>query len=578
MAITPDTNLTLIKLPIELDSNNQLTFLNATAQHTYFDGLTGNLDVENFTYQRKDSVIRYPAHMDTIINYNYCMYQNENYGNKWFYAFITDMKYINDNMTEIYISTDIWQTWQFDITLNPMFVDREIVAKADDTFGANRVDEGLELGEHLHLATGLTTVLSPYYVIAYTGDKVSDGTNEVTIPDERGMSINGIPSSVPFIICDTQARFIEILQGINKIGRGDNIITCFTVPHAAVYDFFVNGKMNGTTTIPLNCCILSKGTYSTTRKTYSIPHYDSFYYGPGITYTPKNKKMLQYPYMYFGTGAGTSDNKVYRYEDFYNSDGNVISCNTDAAYDLTFDIISECNPSPDVLLIPRGHKNYSDSSAIINDILDPVRVKGYPTLAYSNDVFNSWLAKNEEILNLNMQQQDMNYAMSLANAGTGLLGGLVSLGFGNVGSGLSAVGSSFSSAVKAGIDIEFYTRQQLAQKKAQQLMPDQVNLGSSATIMGYGLMNKNLFNFYEINQEYARRIDDYFSAYGYKINKIKIPNINSRNNWNYIKTIGANIHADIPQKDLQEIKDMFNRGVTFWHNPSTFLDYTQTNA
>ena len=79
MAVTPDTNLTLIKLPIELDANNQLTFTDATAQHNYFDSITGNLDVEGFTYQRKDSIIRYPAHMDTIIEYNYCMYQNENY-------------------------------------------------------------------------------------------------------------------------------------------------------------------------------------------------------------------------------------------------------------------------------------------------------------------------------------------------------------------------------------------------------------------------------------------------------------------------------------------------------------------
>jgi hypothetical protein len=76
----------------------------------------------------------------------------------------------------------------------------------------------------------------------------------------------------------------------------------------------------------------------------------------------------------------------------------------------------------------------------------------------------------------------------------------------------------------------------------------------------------------------ARIVDDYFSAYGYKVNRVKIPNITGRANWNYVKTIGCYIQANIPQEDLQEIKDMFNRGLTIWHHASTFMDYSQSNA
>ena len=578
MAITPNTNLTLIKLPIELDSNNQLTFSNAAAQHTYFDSISGNLDAENFTYQRKDSVIRFPAHIDSIIHYNYCMYQNENYNNKWFYAFITDMRYVNDNMTEISISTDVWQTWQFDLTMNNMFIEREIVPKAADTFGEYRIDEGLEIGELLHIPTGVTTVLNPYYVIAYTGDYITDGTDRVDIARTVGFSINGIPSSVPYIICNSITDFNNILKIINDSGMGNNIITCFTVPKVALDDTFVIRKMNGTITIPFNCCILSQGEYTNAKKSYTIGHHDKFYYGPGLFYAPKNKKLLQYPYMYFGTGGGTTDNKLYRYEDFYNTDGSVVPCDESQVYDLTFDVISECNPSPDVLLIPRGYKNYNGYSASIGDILDPVKVKGYPTLAYYNDVFNSWLAQNSEILSINMQQQEFNYWAtvigSIPNIATGVGG--IATGV-DVVEGFSNIASSLVNNVKAGIDLEFYAKHQMAQKNQQKLMPDQVNLTSSATLMGYGLMSKNLFNHYQLTEEYAKRIDNYFSAYGYKVNEIKVPNINSRSNWNYIKTVGANIHADIPQGDLAQIKDMFNTGITFWHNPATFLDYSQAN-
>ena len=80
-----------------------------------------------------------------------------------------------------------------------------------------------------------------------------------------------------------------------------------------------------------------------------------------------------------------------------------------------------------------------------------------------------------------------------------------------------------------------------------------------------------------IKSEYARKIDDFFSAFGYKIMRNKIPNITGRLNWNYVKTMSANITGDIPTSDMQSLKAMFNKGVTLWHNPSTFMDYSQSN-
>lgn len=131
MAIQPQTDLRLLKVPFTIDNKNQLTFSNKNAQTTYFLGLS-HLEINNISYQRKDSIIRYPAHIDSIIQYNYCMYQNENYTNKWFYAYITGMRYINDGMTEILIQTDVYQTWQFDLTFKESFVEREMIAVAND--------------------------------------------------------------------------------------------------------------------------------------------------------------------------------------------------------------------------------------------------------------------------------------------------------------------------------------------------------------------------------------------------------------------------------------------------------------
>lgn len=131
MAIQPDTNLYLLKCPLELSNKHQLTFTNKNQQFEYFSNLE-NLEINRISYQRKDSVIRYPAHIDLLLEYNYCMYQNDNYSNKWFYAFIVNMEYVNDSMTNIYIKTDVFQTWQFDLIYKQSFIEREMINVSED--------------------------------------------------------------------------------------------------------------------------------------------------------------------------------------------------------------------------------------------------------------------------------------------------------------------------------------------------------------------------------------------------------------------------------------------------------------
>ena len=132
MNITPDTNIRLLKCPIKLDNKNQITFSNKEAQENYFKSLP-YLEVDSSMYQRADDSIYYPDIYDNLLEYNYVMYQNANYSNKWFYAFITDIQYENDNCTTLTIATDVFQTWQFDIVYKQSFVEREMINVASDT-------------------------------------------------------------------------------------------------------------------------------------------------------------------------------------------------------------------------------------------------------------------------------------------------------------------------------------------------------------------------------------------------------------------------------------------------------------
>lgn len=178
-----------------------------------------------------------------------------------------------------------------------------------------------------------------------------------------------------------------------------------------------------------------------------------------------------------------------------------------------------------------------------------------------------------------MQQEQFNYEVNAYKTGASFLGNTIG------GAVKQDVIGTLSNAVTTGFDLaamdknhEFYIKNQMAQIEKQKMLPDKANLSSSnATLLGYNLMQYNIFTRYSIKSDFAERIDNYFDMYGYLTNDVKIPNLNNRSNWNYVKTIGANIIANIPQEDLQTIKELFNNGITLWHNPSTFLDYSQNN-
>ena len=146
MTVNPQGLLYLCKTPLESDYKNQLTFANANAQLTYFNS-TIQYTFDNYTYVKKDNAVLVGKNIDDIINCNYLFYQNKGFTTKYYFCFITNMEYVNENCTRIIFETDCYQTWQFDIVLKNTFIEREHVS--DDSVGANTVPENLETGEYI---------------------------------------------------------------------------------------------------------------------------------------------------------------------------------------------------------------------------------------------------------------------------------------------------------------------------------------------------------------------------------------------------------------------------------------------
>lgn len=316
-------------------------------------------------------------------------------------------------------------------------------------------------------------------------------------------------------------------------------------------------------------------------------------------YTPKNKKLYHYPYAYIGFSIPNGSQKIYRYEDL--NDGF-----RDGEYDATkkskFIFISEINPNPTAYMLPFNYKNSKDYQNNPDyNTTEGIAFGGYPTISYITDYYNAWLAQNSGILEVQMRQEQYNYETNVLVAQTkntmgaiqnsiGAIGNSVGqMATGNVGGGIA---SSVTGGMQVGTDLfinDLLIQQQhqnhgeyinmiMAQKEKQAMLPNQSSVGSSnSTLLGYEYFNKGCYVDYRIKREFAEKIDNYFTTYGYAVNKMKIPQFTSRPYWNYIKTVGINILGNIPSLDLKRLKDMFDNGVTMWHYANYFLDYSKNN-
>ena len=533
-AITPNTNLKLLKCPIESDNRNQITFTSKSAQTKYFNNLP-KLEVDNFTYQRKDSVIRYPAHIDTILSYNYVMYQNDEYTDKWFYAFITNMEYVNDNMTFITIKTDTFQTWQFDINWKRSYIEREHVN--DDTVGLHTVPENIMTGDFVSCMLQPTTSGNPDKCYVVASSELLDNTTYTT-------SNQTVPSGLYLIGFTSQSGVRTYCKAFDKAGKADAINSVFVTFKSFFSDWVSNKTYNvdGTTyTISGNISHTVNFSYSTTIDVTKVNYLDN-------EYIPVNKKLLTYPYSFLQVSNKNGSIVNYKWEEFNRLlHGNKIQ----------FNLRGTITPGGSFCAYPLDYKNILDNHD------ESIVLGKFPIGGWSSDVYTNWLTQN----GINILGTHIDAASyRVAAGGLQTLVGAVQVAAGDYSGGMN-IGGGISSIYNA-----------LQDNYRHSLIPDQAqgstNIGDYS--FQFGLTNLS-FKRMSIKEEYARICDNYFSMFGYKINRVKVPNITGRRNWNYVKTLQTNIEGDIPENDINELKTLFQNGITLWHNVNTYLDYSQNN-
>lgn len=521
MAFTPDTTIHFCSVPFDAKNQHVIRFTSKTAQETYFLGKVV-FTHDNYTYQRRDSAIRVAATLDVLDGVNYVMYRNKNYEDRWFYAFITKVEYINENASLAYIETDVIQTWAFDVALQRSFVVREHVTT--DTVGAYLTSEGLAFSDPIYekvADAGLDTLA--IIVVMNVENSTPWGSIVGTLQD-------GIYSAYAYYYYNATtagaSALSTMLNALDTAGKGSAVMAITMVPRAMI----AGAPLSDGTRIPANSALaVNKRVTITKKQSGAIKNVEGT-----ANYTPKNNKCYTYPYNYLMVTNNMGAEVIYRYEWMT------------SASTMDFLIKGDVSPNPSIICAPeyyRGNPTPSPNWA------ETVTLAGYPYCAWNSDVYKNWLAQN------------------IFGIGVSTIGSAIGLGIGiSSGNPVAIVGGALGVANSIG---------QMVEK--QVLPPASKGSASSAiTRAVFGVMDFNFLNVH-INLEDLKRIDNYFEQFGYKVNDLKVPNVSGRPYWNYVQVIDANITGDIPSNDMLKLKKFYEAGITFWHDPTKFMDYSQNN-
>lgn len=530
----------LLSVPLEDDMKNTLYFSNATNQHNYFANNVGRT-YTNVSYQSETRTFRCPSQIDSIRQYNYLMWQNSAYSNKWFYAFIKSMTYVSDGYTDVVFEVDPLQTWMFDITIRPSFVEREHTN--NDTAGNNTLPENVELGPYIKNSVVGTPQIGPndfWYAVG-----VSDVIGSMTY--KPSSKVNGLPNGLFYILTDSVSQLHTIAEMYDVAGKATAIYSMFVFPRMILYirqgDSGSNAYRSSTWTYEKDNHSYSLNVYVPTSsdlcgkiiENYKITIPDRV----GMSYTPRNKKLLTFPYCYFNISNNAGTTVSYCYEDF---DGR-------PSFDMDGVLTNGCATK----LYPTNYKNMTHFSGDIQDNPYEFGVTGakYPSISWNSDAYTNWLTQNA-----------VNIGIGIGGTALSTVAGVAS---GNYVGAATSLLSGVSNAVS-----QFYEAS---------LIPDQASGNTNVGDLDF-TKHKNKFTVFpmSIKPQYAQIIDDYFDLVGYKTCRVKVPNTAHRQQWWYTKTINVNIVGNVPNDEMNKIKDAYNNGLTFWRNPANFLNYSLSNG
>lgn len=552
--VQPNSVIQLFK-GINLDNRYMHTiyFANESAQNSWFTGkVSYTFQAQSYVRYTRNS-IKLKADTTDIMDCTYLRFKNDRSVDKWFYAFINAVEYVNENTCLVTYEIDVMQTWFIQNgSVRACMVLREHVT--DDIFGNHLEAEpvGSDVYEYdtVNYTSADGALFSDYNLIVNTSEEPDDPNEILNNGLVNGTKYRSLATDNPYGIFNLITALVQLINGSWSSGdKPYEVIDMFTFPSKFA---------------SLN--LLDNLHY------ISVTHPNTL-----NGYTPKNKKLYSYPFSYlFGTTMNGSS-CAYRWEYFTSIDnpiqfkcyGNPIGGGQIHCYPTAYD----------------GVMDNIDAALVMDD---------FPKNPFAFDAYQAWVASGgktkleraetfmkirgataivEASSNAYMQgltgiNQIGHNALNLGQTDTSIMDDLSGMSRGS-----NRLISGTANLINTAVSVAEAQNKIAYQWKDAKYQPNIVVGTATPNLV---VANHDLdFHFYNVHIKRAElpKIDDFFSCFGYGINKVKIPNLTGRAYWNFVQTQNCVISGDMPASSKEAIGRIFDGGITFWHNGDNVGNY-----
>lgn len=556
--IQPNSIVKLLRdCPLDEKQRDTWYFQSVSEQRNYFESLV-MVSFTSLSYQRiKRGVIRLQYRAEQLLACNYMMFQNTTYNpTKWFYAFVDEVEYLNDNTCNVYYTIDVIQTWFFEYSELECFVKRMSVP--DDTFGNNIEPEPFNLPEYVGNGTAQIDDLQPVVIC------------QSILPQSPAYDYTFFENT----ICASVVR----VMGTNSVGAIEDFIRTSMVNNPDyVFDLHMalvpNGDPSYVSTVNSPSSdprsdwgYVKKTDRGAFEKIFSVPSVALLTVGTSTLngWKPRNNKLYTYPYNFLNVCNALGESINLRYEFFTSGYGTMLKC------------IGNVLAPACVKLYP---VHYKHTEGVLNDMYlgEQLGLTGFPSCSWSTDAFSVWWAQNSVPLQLKAVNTAIDLGLTAVTPSTSVYEKVTSSlsttttwdnkkvrnENATVTSGTHESPKNYTSAVRSGVNSLF----------------DALTDGYKASLQGQitkgsyqnGSINfaKNWHHFYatrmSIPNVTAYRYDRYFDAFGYAINSVTTPKRYNRKLYTYVQTLNCLINGDLPSSDRSEIEKIYDEGVRFWN-------------
>lgn len=344
MYIQPNTTIKLLtNVRVDKEYKNTILFYDAESQAEYFSSklISPQHELNNYTYQKyvvDNGTIKVNLRADSCYNCNYLMFRNSSYSNKWFYAFVTSVQYVNEECCRISYKIDEMQTWLFDVDLLESYVERE--HSKTDNIGENITTEPVPIGEYIANEVSYRWFDNLRVVIQYAKKEAEWET--------QGAYYKNIYSALETSISATNT--VENVSGIIREiqQNGGKVVNVYMTP-----DEFIPSENQVGWRISFDSLITTKGLY-----------------GMLDNHKVRNKKLFTYPYNYCNVSATNGASVDYMFE---------------YGFSQTFEMLTNMCNNVSVTLYNPSYKG------IGWNFTDAITLDNFPICAWSDSAFAEYM-------------------------------------------------------------------------------------------------------------------------------------------------------------------------------------------